>query len=124
MYNIDVDEANKIIKIVLSGHMLLDEIEAYAKELDIFLNQYEDNIYSLFASAERLDPISQNGLPIFIDIMKVVLTRFNKIATVHKRTITRMQMSRIEAMVTSNGDLKKKIMRFNTTKEAFSYLRK
>lgn len=123
MYSIEVDKSNKLIKIVLSGHMPQKEIEAYTEELNELLYQFEDLEYSLFISAERLYPIAQLALPFISSCMIVALTRSNKIAAVHKKTITRMQMNRVETEATRNSGVSKKVMRFNTTKEAYAYLR-
>jgi hypothetical protein len=124
MYSIDVDTTNRIINIVLAGSVSIQEIEAYAKEIyDLFYNAKEKE-YSILASLGRLDPVSQDCIPHLTEAMKIALMRANKIATVHKRVVTQMQMHKIERDAKSdilNTD--NKVMRFSSMREAINYLK-
>ena len=122
MYTIDVNSTNKIIRVVLSGHMTIDEISSYTREFRDIIFRSEINEYSLLASAERLDPLPQDSLPLIIESFKFALMRVNKIATVHKRVVTRMQFQKAERIAITNCGCTQRMMQFTSIKDALAYL--
>ncbi len=123
MYRINTDHAEKIIYIELCGFMNKEEVEAYTVEVNALLSQLECKEYSMYADLTKLDPVSQDSLPYLIAAAKNSLIHLRKIATVHKRTITRMQMTKVEASANEDNLIDNKIMRFQSHREAMNYLR-
>lgn len=123
MYSINIDSSTRIINIELSGIMDKEEVERYTAEINSLLPRLHGGEYSMYADLRRLDPVSQDSLPLLIEASRNSLLHFRKIATVHKRTVTKMQMRRIESTAKANDDnIQNKIVRFYTPREAMSYL--
>lgn len=122
MYNITIDSEAKLIYIELSGFMDQKEVEASATEVISILSQLKDKEYSMYADLGRLDPIPQDSIPIVTEAFKKSLLQLKKIATVHNRTVTRMQMRRIETSAKEGNNIENQILRFRTREEALSYL--
>ena len=123
MYSINTDHVDKIIYIELSGVMDKEEVETYASEVNTLLSQLESKEYSMYANLVKLDPVSQDSLPYLITASKNSLRRLRKIATVHKRTVTLMQMRKIETNAKEGDFIENKIMRFRSRIEAMHYLK-
>jgi len=123
LYKIVVDANSKIIYITIAGQTTTDEVRAGTMEINDLLLQFEAKEFSILISAERLDPISQDSIPLIQESMKFVIERANKIAAVHKRVITMMQMRRIEKKTFNNEGLRDRIARFNSAKEALAYIK-
>lgn len=122
MYSINIDKETKLVQVELSGFMNQEEVEAYAAEIISILDQLKTKEYSLYAQVGRLDPISQDSIPFLTEVTKKSLLQMKKIASVHSRTLTRMQMQRIEAIARSAHNIENQILRFRTRGEAMSYL--
>ena len=123
MYSIDIDHIDKIISIELSGFMTKEEVIAYASDVSNLLSKLESKEYSMYANLEKLDPVSQDSLPYLIEASKNSLIKLNKIATVHKRTVTQMQMRRVESNANEGNTIENKIMRFHSREEAMYFLK-
>lgn len=123
LYSIKTDHVDKIIYIELSGIMSKDEVIAYTTEVNTLLSQLESKEYSMYANLAKLDPVSQDSLPYLITASKNSLLSLRKIATVHKRTVTHMQMRKIETNANEGDLIINKIMRFRSRIEAMHYLK-
>jgi hypothetical protein len=102
--------------------MCIEKVVAYASELNSLLSQIKNNEYSMYSSLEKLDPVSQDSLPYLIESTKNSLLLMRKIAMVHNRTVTQMQMRRIETNANVDHLINNKIMQFRTQREAMHYL--
>lgn len=122
MYNINIDSEKKLINFELSGFMARNEVEAIATEVISVISQLKYKEYSIYADLRRLDPVPQDSIPILMEVFKKSLVQVNKIGTVHNRTVTRMQMERIEAGAREGSNVENRICRFRTKEEALSYL--
>lgn len=123
MYSINIDHVEKIIYIELSGFMGKEEVKDYASEVNTLLSQLESKEYCMYANLAKLDPVSQDSLPYLITASKNSLLSLRKIATVHKRTVTHMQMRKIETNANEGDLIDNKIMRFSSRREAMHYLK-
>ncbi|MDF2904880.1 MAG: hypothetical protein K0R34_201 [Herbinix sp.] len=123
MYSIHIDHVDKIIIIELSGFMGKEEVESYAGEVNSLLSQLEAKEYSMYANLAKLDPVSQDSLPYLIKASKNAMLNLKKIASVHKRTVTQMQMRKIETNANEGDSIDNKIMRFHSRREAMHYLK-
>lgn len=123
MYSIQIDHTDKMIIIELRGYMEKEEVQAYATEVNELLSQLDSKEYSMFANLEKLDPVSQDSLPYLIAASKNSLISLRKIATVHRRTVTQMQMRKVESNANEDNSIENKIMRFPSRREAMHYLK-
>lgn len=122
MYKIDTDKDNKLIHIELSGRILWDELQNYTDDAIKIIHQFGKNEVLILAILERLDPFAQSDIPLCIEGLYTVSGYIKKIAFVHKRVVTRMQMDRIVKEVNSlNGGLLN-ARSCNTKKEALKFL--
>jgi hypothetical protein len=124
MYRIELDHLEKMIRVELSGYMEKEEVVAFSREVNALLSELKSKEYSMYASLERMDPVSQDSLPYLISTSKNLLLHLRKIAVVHKRTVTQMQMRRIESIAKENEQIDNRIMRFYSRRDAMNYLRK
>ena len=122
MYHIGIDVIRKYIIIEVSGHMTMNEVQEYVKDLTDTIYKYEDKELSMLIMAQRMDPLSQECLPTFKEAIRVTLTRIKKMAVVHTRFVTQMQMRRIEEEVCGELKMNCMIRRFKTKREAMNYL--
>ena len=123
MYRINLDVINKIICIEVSGSMSLKEINEFIIDLYDWVNKFQKKQYSMLIMAQRLDPLSQDNLPVFEKVLEIALIWANEIVFVYgNRTVTRMQLSRIEAEVRKKINSNTPIIRFQYIHEAENYL--
>jgi hypothetical protein len=59
------------------------------------LGQFGKKEVLILAKVERLDPFAQSSIPLCIDCLSKTAGYIKKIAFVHKRVVTRMQIDRI-----------------------------
>lgn len=122
MYKIDTDKDNKLIHIELSGRIQWDELRNYTNDAIKIVREFGKNEVLILATLERLDPFAQSDIPLCIESLYSVSDYIKKIAFVHKRVVTRMQMDRIVKEVnTLNGGLLN-ARNCSTKKEALKYL--
>lgn len=123
MYRFSVDEIHKIILIEISGFLQQGEILQFGNDKKELFNQYEPHTYSLLIDAHRLDPICQDCIPLYQEVMAIGFDWAKRIAVVSgNRTVTRMQMSRIEASIRHVKEENIPIMRFDSMQEARLYI--
>lgn len=123
MYRINLDVINKIIYIEASGSISMEEIRTAIANLSIIFDKFDRRQYSMLFLEQRLDPLSQDSLPDVKKALGFVLGWAKKIAVVNSnRTVTKMQMKRIEAEVRKDVNSNIPIMRFQTIKEAMNYI--
>jgi hypothetical protein len=123
MYCINIDHVEKLINIELSGFMSKEEVKTYSSEVNKLLSQLDSKEYSMYADLSKLDPVSQDSRPYLITASKNSLLSLRKIATMHKRTVTHMQMRKIETNAKEGFPIDNKIMRFSSRREAINYLK-
>lgn len=123
MYKLEVDHCNKLVYIELAGYMDKTEVADFTSELLSLLRHFKAKEYSMYANLERLDPVSQDSIPYMVEAVRQALLCMHKIAFVHKRTITQMQLRRIEAEAKLGYDIDNHIMGFTARREALYYLR-
>lgn len=123
MYKLEVDHYNKLVYVELAGYMDKTEIADFTAELLSLLPHFAAKEYSMYANMERLDPVSQDSIPYMAEALRQALLCLHKIASVHKRTVTQMQMRRIEADAKLGYDIDNRIICFPTRREALYYLR-
>ncbi len=123
MYKLEVNHYNKIVCIELAGYLDKSEITDFSVELLSLLRHFKAMEYSMYANMERLDPISQDSIPYMTEVIRQALLTLDMIASVHRRTVTQMQMRRIEAEAKLRYDIDNQILYFTTRREALYYLR-
>lgn len=113
MYSITIDSNIKIINVVLCGFMDKGELIGFTTELNSLLSQLKDHEYSMCADFRRLDPIPQDSFPLLIEASGNSMLFMKKLAAVHHRTVTEMQMRRIESIAKDrNNIIKAKVFHF------------
>lgn len=122
MYSINVDKMNRIIYLLFSGHVDYEEINAYIFDLVGTISQFDKDV-SVVVLMERLDPIAQEYIPVYIEGLCIVSEYIKKIAFVHKRVITRMQFKRILDTVNSKCTAKMVSRICLTKEEAISFIK-
>ena len=122
MHTIHVDYTKKIITFEVAGILDLDSVKAFTHDLEEALYQFGPKEVSILACMELLDPVAQNCLPYMADSIAKAIAHARKIASVHKRVITRMQMERIEKSVYTGSEDQIRIVRFSTRQQAMRYL--
>lgn len=122
MYRIDADKDKRLIRIEASGHLQLEELKNICKDMKEAAEQFGSDKIAILALLERLDPISQENVAICIENFIALSARINKIASVHKRVVTRMQNERLikEVNIKNGWELNAKC--FNTVSEALGFL--
>lgn len=123
MYKLEVNHYNKIVCIELAGYLDKSEITDFSVELLSLLRHFKAMEYSMYANMERLDPISQDSIPYMTEVIRQALLTLDMIVSVHRRTVTQMQMRRIEAEAKLRYDIDNQILYFTTRREALYYLR-
>jgi hypothetical protein len=123
MYKLEVDHYNKVVCIELAGYLDKSEVADFADELLSLLRHFKTKEYSMYANMERLDPISQDSIPYMTEVIRQALLTLHMIVSVHRRTVTQMQMRRIEAEAKLRYDIDNNILYFATRREALYYLR-
>ena len=124
MYDIKVDQGKSLIVIEIKGKMEREEVEAFAKDVVDTLNRFPLKSMSLISFNERMDPLSQENARIMKSVTRECVLKAEKIAVVHKRTVIKMQLKRLEKEVREDGHHGVSIMRFSTRNEALAYVRK
>ena len=123
MYRINLDVINKIICIELSGSLTLNEINHFIVDIDDLVNKFRQGLYSMLIMAQRLDPLSQDNIPIFQHVLELALSNANKVVIVNdNRTLTRMQLARLEIEARKKTNSKIQIVIFHAINEAMNYL--
>jgi hypothetical protein len=123
VYRINLDVINKIIYIEASGSISLENIKKAVVELRNLIDKLDQGQYSMLFLEQRLDPFSQDSLPAMKKALELVLGWAKKIAVVSgNRTVTKMQVKRIEAEVRKEVNVSIPIMRFQTINEAMNYI--
>ncbi|MDF2544432.1 MAG: hypothetical protein K0S47_4150 [Herbinix sp.] len=123
MHKIIVDVLSEIVFIELSRNFQTESIKDYVADLNKLTVRFDARTYSMLILADRLDPLSQESIPEFQKVIEIALTWSKKIAVVHgNRTLTLMQMKRIEAEARKKTNSEIKVMRFITKYDAIQYL--
>lgn len=123
MYRINLDVINKIICIEVSGSMSMKEINNFIFDIDDLVSKFVQRQYSMLIMAQRLDPLSQDNIPVFQQLLVIALKWANKVVFVNgNRTVTRMQLSRIETEARRRTNSNTPIVKFNLINEALNYL--
>jgi hypothetical protein len=123
VYRINLDVINKIIYIEVSGSMSMKEINNFLVDIKDLVNRFRQRQYSMLIMAQRLDPLSQNNIPLFQQVIEIALNWADKVVIVNgNRTVTRMQLSRIEAEARNRTSSNTPIVRFHVINEAVNYL--
>lgn len=125
MHRINLDVINKIIYIEASGSISVMDIRNAVADLSKVFDKSNRGHYSMLLLEQRLDPFPQDSLPDLKEALKLVLGWAKKIAVVNScRTVTKMQVKRIEAEVRKEVYSDIPIMRFQTLKDAMNYISK
>ncbi len=123
MHRINLDVINKIVYIEVSGSVSATDIRNAVSELSKVFHKSDRRLYSMLFLEQRLDPLPQDSLPDLKKAMKLSLGWAKKIAVVNScRTVTKMQVRRIEAEVRKKVHSDIPIMRFQTLKDAMNYI--
>ncbi|MBP1754656.1 MAG: hypothetical protein H6Q59_1054 [Firmicutes bacterium] len=123
MYSITIDSNTKIVNVVLCGFMGKEELISFTTELNSLLSQLKEHEYSMCADFGRLDPIPQDSFPFFIEASGNSMLIMKKLAAVHHRTVTEMQMRRIESIAKDRNNISNdKVFHCKTLREAMTYL--
>lgn len=122
MYQINLDITNNILCIEVSGSLNREEVIAYLNDIMEITNKFGAKELSMIVYSQRLDPLPQECVPIFSKITEIAVTHMKKVAVVHSRTVTQMQMKRLETEVCRMLDTEPRIFRFKTKKQAWDYL--
>lgn len=124
MYRINIDVNNKIIYIEVSGSMSLQEIISFIDDICDLVNKFGQRQYSMLIAAQRLDPLSQDKLPVVQQVAELALQWADKIALVYgNRTITRMQLSKIVTGARRNTHSNTPIASFQVINKAVDFLK-
>lgn len=125
MYRINLDNNKKIICIDISGSMSLDEIYSFINEFSDLVSKFNQRQFSILILANRLDPISQDNVVVFQQIIEIAHIWANKIAVVYgNRIITKMQLTRIESEIRNKLNSDTPLKGFYIISEAMNYLSK
>lgn len=122
MYLINLDIKTRCVIIEISGLMQIEEVQAYINDLTNAVSEFEDKELSMLVLAQRMDPLPQECVEIYKEVTKLTLSKFKKVAEVHSRFVTQMQMRRIEEEVRREYKIDGAIMRFKSKKNALLYL--
>ena len=124
MYRIKVDQDKKLIMLEIKGKMEREELNSFDQEINDVLNGFPPKSMALISFLERMDPMSQENAVLMKNITRECVLKAEKIAVVHKRTVTQMQLKRLEKEVQQEGFHGVSIMRFSSRNEALVYVRK
>jgi hypothetical protein len=106
-----------------SGSVSAMDIRNAVADLSKVFDKSDRGQYSMLFLEQRLDPLPQDSLPDLKKAMKLVFGWAKKIAVVNScRTVTKMQVKRIEAEVRKDVYSDIPIMRFQTLKDAMNYI--
>jgi hypothetical protein len=119
-----VDQEKKLIMLEIKGKMEREELDSFDKEINDVLNQFPPKSMALISLLERMDPLSQENARLMKNITRECVLKTERIAVVHKRTVTQMQLKRLEKEVQNDGYHGVPIMRFTTRNDALVYIRK
>jgi hypothetical protein len=123
MYRFNLDANNKVIYIELSGSISLEEINACINDLRNLASNHSQRMYSILFITQKLDPFSQVNLPAIQHAFEIALNWANKIAFVYgNRTITRMQLRRIESYAREKLNSDTPVLRTTVLNDAMTYL--
>lgn len=123
MYRINLDVINKIICIDVSGSMSSKELNKFIVDINDLVIKFEQKQYSMLIMAQRLDPLSQDNLPVLQQVAEIALQWADKIVIVNgNRTVTRMQLSRIVNEARKRIKSNTPIVKFHVINEAVNYL--
>jgi hypothetical protein len=123
MYRINLDVINKIICIEVSGSVSLKENNNLIIDIDDLVNKFPQKQYSMLFIVQRLDPFSQDNLPLSQQVAETALQWANKIAIViGNRTVTGMQLSRIATEARRKTNSITPVVIFHVINEAVNFL--
>ncbi len=122
MYRIKEDYEKSLILIEIKGKMEREEVELFARDVSDTFNRFPLKSMSVISCNERMDPLSQENARIMKAVTQECVLKANRIAVVHKRTVTKMQLKRLEKEVIEDGHHGVPIMRFSTREEALDYI--
>lgn len=123
MYRINIDDINKIICIELSESMSWKEINNFIVDINNLVIMFPQKQYKVLVMTQRLDPLSQDNIPVFQQAVEIALKWAKEIVIVKgNRTVTRMQLSRIESEAIKITNSSTPITRFQYINEAVNYL--
>jgi hypothetical protein len=101
----------------------MKEINNFIFDIDDLVSKFVQRQYSMLIMAQRLDPLSQDNIPVFQQLLVIALKWANKVVFVNgNRTVTRMQLSRIETEARRRTNSNTPIVKFNLINEALNYL--
>jgi hypothetical protein len=99
------------------------EIYNFIVDINDLVNKFHQGQYSMLIMAQRLDPLSQGNIPLFQQVMETALKWADKVVIVNgNRTVTRMQLSRIEIEARNKINSNTPIIKFHVITEAVNYL--
>ncbi len=125
LHKIKLDYVNKIITTDLSGKLDADDLILYYHDLWNLFHRFHPKECAFIGTISKLDPLSQESAGHFKQIIELCLARAKKIAIVHgNRTVTRMQMQRLEEEVRKEFFSEIQIMRFVNHHSAIKYILK
>ena len=123
MHRINIDVINKIIFIEVSGSISVVDIRSVVAYMCDLFDKFDRGQYSMLFLEQRLDPFPQDCLPYIKKASERMLGWAKKIAIVtSNRTVSKMQMKRIEADIRIEVNSDTPIMKFQTIKEAMNYI--
>lgn len=122
MYRINIDVIKKLLIVEISGRMPLEEVQVYINDLTATVKKFDEKELSMLILAQRMDPLPQECINLFKEAIILLLTSLKKVAVVHSRFVTQMQMRRLEEEVKTENIIEGTIMRFKTKKDALQYL--
>jgi hypothetical protein len=99
------------------------EINNFIVDINDLVSKFVQRQYSMLMMAQRLDPLSQDNIPVFQQVLEIALKWANKVVIVNgNRTVTRMQLSRIETEARKRINSNTPIVNFHVINEAVNYL--
>ncbi len=122
MYHISADTSNNLITVELFGYMEVGEWHTFIKEVSTVAEQFKRKELFILISLERLDALSQESLPICIEGLVIAADYVAKVAFIHKRVITRMQLGKMLAAVNKRCGNAFEAQLFTSRREAMAYL--
>jgi ABC-type sugar transport system substrate-binding protein len=123
VYRINLDVINKIICIEVFGSVSLKENNNLIIDIDDLVKKFPQKQYSMLFIVQRLDPFSQDNLPLSQQVAETALQWANKIAIViGNRTVTGMQLSRIATEARRKTNSITPVVIFHVINEAVNFL--
>ncbi len=122
MYKIEVDRNKKLVTVEVIGCFNKSEILSFVSETEVILNQFGKKEVSILMLMDRADPVSQEDSPLLSNSLSSSAEYIKKIANVHKKVVTRMQMQRMENEVNKITGETLEVGKFFCKKDAMDFL--